>query len=141
MANDRMVLAYHNELPIGVAIYTLNNNRAMVFVRQQHRRNKVGTNMVNMIAEQVGEFDYDYGNRASLFFWNAIEVERQKMINNELYVLNVHPINTAFAILQSGDDVWVGEDVNGEYEYVAGYWPANSTGVALATDILNNINV
>jgi hypothetical protein len=136
----QMVLAYYDSLPIGVATYTSDNNHAMVFVRKKHRRNKVGTTMMKMISAKVNTFDYEYGNRASLFFWNAMLGEKNTM-DNMPYVLDVHPVNDSIMVLQTGDDVWIGENVNGQYEYRAGYWPANSTGVAQATDILNNINV
>lgn len=51
-------------------------------------------------------------------------------------VLNSHE---DYAIIQTGQDVWVGKAVNDTYEYVIGDWHVDSTGIAMAHDALDQL--
>lgn len=69
MYNDRMALAYHNNIPVGASTFTIADKRVMVFVRKKYRRNKIGTNLVRLITTSIDDYDYDFGNKESLKFW------------------------------------------------------------------------
>lgn len=57
------------------------------------------------------------------------------MIDNPdetVILLEEHPLIDNIAILQTGGDFWVGELIDNEWQYLAGYWSSNNVGLAQA---------
>lgn len=176
MYNDRMVLAYHNGVPIAASTYTVADKMVMVFVRKKHRRKKLGSTLINLITTSLDEYEYDYGNTASIKFWQYYDsgkntrecssstdeciplTQPPQLVNSMNENTDMHnelvsaeppemelneckqELNASgsFVIIQCGSDVWVAEQDT--HNFIAGYWPANSTGIAKATEVMQNIS-
>lgn len=68
--DSEVVICYHEEIPIGVAI--THQLRTMAFIRKAHRRKRIGTQLVKALTK-VGQIDE--GITGSYSFWDQIKLQ------------------------------------------------------------------
>lgn len=72
---DRIILAYEDNIPVGVAVRNANNNCVQVFVKKAYRLKGIGSKLVKAIQKDLGKLKGGCGIDGSLEFYRKLDVE------------------------------------------------------------------